>query len=246
VLNAFTSNPNGVSDTDPSNDASLSNYEIEIGGFATKLELLTDCYGQETYWEIEDASSTVVAFGGNTSGIPPGGLQNSGNGDPGAYADNTLIEVTMCLAEGCYDFTIFDDWGDGLEGSASWGCDEDGNYQILNSSGTILGQMQNVAFGNSETINFCVVNNAGINELGNGTLLVYPNPNNGSFTVDMSTLGSGNKTIIVRDVTGREVMKKMTNAATEHVEISGSSSGIYFLDVQLDSTHLIKKITLEK
>jgi hypothetical protein len=231
VLNAFTTNPNGTTDTDPANDASLSNYEIELGGYQTTLELLTDCYGQETYWELEDATSTVIAFGGNTSGIPPGGSQNAANGDPGAYPDNTLIEVTMCLNEGCYDFTIYDDWGDGLEGSASWGCNEDGSYEIVNSSGTILGEMQNVAFGNSETINFCVVNNAGLNSLKDGILNIYPNPNNGSFVVDMNAFGSGTKTIRIRDISGRLIEELISTHSIQEVSISEAQTGIYLIEV---------------
>lgn len=245
VFNAFTSSPNGVVDTDPSNDASLSNFEISIGGYETTLNLETDCYASETYWEIRDVSSALIASGGNTVGIPPGGQQISNGGDPGVYPDETLITVKMCLAEGCYDFTIFDDWGDGLEGSASWGCSTDGDYEIRNSSNTLLASMQNVAFGNSETVNFCVVNNAGLDENSNSLLSVYPNPSNGIFTVDLSSLKSPSNTVVVQDAQGKVLFEKEASSASVKLDITNYAPGIYHLSVNYENGTYRRKLILK-
>lgn len=234
VFNASTSNPNGTADTDPSNDAALRNFEIQTGGYETTLNLNTDCYGQETYWEIRDVSSNLLASGGNTSGIPPGGLNIASNADPGAYSDNTLISVKMCMAEGCYDFTIYDDFGDGLEGSINWGCNTDGDYEIVNSSGTVLGSMQNVNFGNAETINFCVVNNASLEELLQSAMHVYPNPNDGSFIISFEQLDQF-ADVVVMDINGRVIFKDRMEALENTINLNGISRGVYLIEVTIDS-----------
>ena len=155
VFNSSTSSPNGGTDSNPANDAASSNFTTTVGGQPVNLTLTTDCWGYETYWEVVDVTNTVVASGGNTTGIPPGGAQTASPGDAGAYGDETTINETLCLADGCYDFRIFDDYGDGLDGIAS-GCGTNGNYIITDSSGTTLVSMVDAAFGNSDTVNFCL------------------------------------------------------------------------------------------
>lgn len=231
VFNAFTSNPNGTTDTDPSNDAAAGNFDIQTGGFETILNLTTDCYGQETYWEIRDGGNNLINSGGNTNGIPPGGQNVASNSDPGAYADNILINVKMCLAEGCYDFTIYDDYGDGMEGSSNWGCNNDGYYEILNSSGTVLGSMQNVNFGNSETINFCVANNLGISEIENNLIKLYPNPNNGEFIIDLSAFDDQIKQIQILDLNGRLIEQMETIKKEEKINLTNISTGVYHIEI---------------
>ena len=163
VFNAYTTNPNGNADSDPSNDAASSNYTATIGGLPATVTIDTDCWGYEVYWEITDAGGSVVASGGNTALVLPGGDQSAQNGDPGSYASTTTINENLCLAAGCYDFTIYDDWGDGLDGTSS-GCSVDGNYVVTDGAGTILIQMLDVAYGtsadpgNSEIQNFCLQN----------------------------------------------------------------------------------------
>lgn len=72
-----------------------------------------------------------------------------------AYADQTIVTETFCLTPGCYDFTIYDDYGDGVDGTSS-GCSTDGDYTIEDAFGTVLVSMTNASFGNSATHNFCV------------------------------------------------------------------------------------------
>ena len=157
TFNASTSDPNGTTDTEPANDASSSSFNVTLTGQQVTLSLETDCWGYETYWELVDATSSVVASGGNTSGIPPGGAQNAGAGDPGAYGNEVTITENWCLADGCYDFIIYDDYGDGLAGNGQGSCTTDGNFTITDGSGTTLASLQTVNFGNSDTSNFCVL-----------------------------------------------------------------------------------------
>lgn len=196
VFNAYTSNPNGNADSDPSNDASASNYTATIGGLPVTVTIDTDCWGYEVYWEIADGGGSVVASGGNTDLVMPGGDQSATAGDAGAYGNETTINENLCLSAGCYDFTIYDDWGDGLEGTTS-GCGVDGNYQLTDGSGSVLISMQTVNYGNSETQNFCLQNPCNstfdyttVEEQCNGD-------NDGSVTVNFLT---GNSTGATYDI----------------------------------------------
>ena len=154
VFNASTSDPNGNADSNPLNDAGASSYSATIGGQPVTLTLTTDCWGYETAWQLIDATMTVVEEGGNLV-IIPGGGQIANGGEPGAYSDQSVITENFCLAVGCYDFVIYDDWGDGLDGVSS-GCPTNGDYEITDGSMTVLAGMQTLNFGNSETVSFCV------------------------------------------------------------------------------------------
>ncbi|MHC4220618.1 MAG: hypothetical protein ACYSU7_19445 [Planctomycetota bacterium] len=60
------------------------------------VEILTDNYGNETTWELVEQGVGLIASGG-------------------PYPNNTLItvDVDVCSTS-CYDFTIFDSFGDGV------------------------------------------------------------------------------------------------------------------------------------
>jgi PKD repeat protein len=130
-------------DEDLSNDQLVSNFTVIASGNPITLTLDLDCYGSEITWEIVDATSTQVASGGPYTDVPGGEQQ--------------IIQT--CLANGCYDFIIYDSYGDGMYGSQWGGCSIDGNYVITeDASAQVLVQMTatNADFGASATHNFCV------------------------------------------------------------------------------------------
>ncbi len=152
TFNVSTSTPNTVVDTNPANDDAASNYNATIGGELVTLILDTDCWGYETAWQILDGSNAVVQEGGNLS-VVPGGNQGANSGDPGAYSDESTITESFCLAVGCYDLVVYDDWGDGMNGT---GCAVDGFYELTDASSNVLAEMITASFGDSETQNFCI------------------------------------------------------------------------------------------
>ncbi len=157
TFNASTSNPNGNADGNTGNDANASNFTISSGSQIT-LTVNTDCWGYETYWEIlNQGTATVVASGGNSI-VPPGGQQIAQQTDPDAYGNEATITENLCLAVGCYDFVIYDDYGDGMHGSQYGSCTTDGSYTIEDDQANVLAQTiaANADFGNSETNQFCV------------------------------------------------------------------------------------------
>lgn len=91
-----------------------------------------DNYPEETSWNITNSGGQVVASGGTY----------------GSQPDGSTVQITECLDDGCYDFTIFDSYGDGIccgYGNGSYNVSVDG--QTVASGGS---------FGSSETTNFCI------------------------------------------------------------------------------------------
>ena len=145
TITVSTSSPNGSTDQNNSNDIETSNFNIVTNGQVVDLTLITDCYGSEISWSIEEDGT---------------GLQwAEGNGYADVTGGETIIE-NVCLASGCYIFTIYDTYGDGLHGS-QWTCTVDGDYYMEDDSGNNLFSMTaaNGDFGNQATHNFCVTSN---------------------------------------------------------------------------------------
>ena len=93
----------------------FSSNQIEF-----EVEVTTDQWGYEAYWEITEQNSdcgvNTVFFGGNsTVGCSGGGLQMASASDPGAYSNNsTVLSLPFCLdLDSCYTFHMVDDYGDG-------------------------------------------------------------------------------------------------------------------------------------
>ena len=102
------------------------------------LTVFTDAFPQETTWQITDSNGTIVYSGGDDYGPP-------------SSVESRLKEYNhpVPLEDGCYTFTIFDAYGDGLadgvvEGSWSLTCGA-----LVASSG--VGN-----FGASDSTDFCV------------------------------------------------------------------------------------------
>ncbi|MEO1626293.1 MAG: T9SS type A sorting domain-containing protein [Bacteroidota bacterium] len=102
-------------------------------GTNVTVNITFDNYASETSWEITDASGTTVASGGNYG--------NFGNGQS--------IAVTNCLPNACYDFTIFDSYGDGI--CCAYG---NGSYSVVDENGNTLAS--GGVFQFQETTNFCL------------------------------------------------------------------------------------------
>lgn len=120
---------NGVADEDTSNDATVVNVDLgpEIDRNYATVQVRTDQYGVETYWELLDGSGNAIASGGN-----PGIF--TGDVAPGAYSGNTTYNHDVLLpANGCFEFKIYDAYGDGI-------CCEYGNgsFNLVTDEGETL------------------------------------------------------------------------------------------------------------
>ncbi len=105
----------------------------ECNNNLVQITILLDNFPEETSWDIR-SGSTLLASGG-----PYGNV-----------ADRDTISEEVCLPNGCYDFTIYDTYGDGV--CCAYG---PGSYLVsLLADSTILATGGN--FGFTETTNICL------------------------------------------------------------------------------------------
>jgi len=98
------------------------------------LQLGLDDYGSETSWELTDSEGNIIADGS--------GYEDGKNGE--------LIEEELCLSDGCYTFTLYDEFGDGI--CCDYG---DGFFQLLNLDGSVLVASDGL-FGEFVSAEICV------------------------------------------------------------------------------------------
>ncbi|MCB9236030.1 MAG: S8 family serine peptidase [Bacteroidia bacterium] len=99
------------------------------------LTLVLDNYPTETSWELRNSG---------------GGLEASGGGY--SVANSTVVE-TFCLGDGCYDFTIFDSFGDGI--CCAYG---NGSWDLSDASGSLA---SGGSFTSTQTANVCLGGSGG-------------------------------------------------------------------------------------
>ncbi|WP_395063321.1 reprolysin-like metallopeptidase [Flavobacterium sp.] len=84
------------------------------------------------------------------------------------------------------------------------------------------------------------------NQLENFSL--YPNPNNGTFTIQFNSSSSNSIFVGVHDMRGREVYSKTyqnNGVFNENLQLSGLQSGVYLVNIQDGDKKVVKKIIVE-
>jgi len=132
TLYAWTTNPNGQTDQNTSNDQASGTFTVATGGVATLIVRL-DYFGSETTWQITDANNVMLMNGGPYQD----------------YAQGTQHTHNVCLPPGCYTLTFFDTHNDG-QGFTN------GNFRLLDAQGDTL-VYQSGNWGQSSINPFCLV-----------------------------------------------------------------------------------------
>jgi PKD repeat protein len=128
---AFTSNPNGLSDENNSNNQSTSSFVVTSGATLT-LTVVVDFFGAENTWQIRDANNNIMDFGG-------------------PYVNNaqgTVFTESLCLPNGCYSLVFFDSYGDGQSFS-------NGSFTLRDQNNAVL-VTRSGNWGAISTNPFCV------------------------------------------------------------------------------------------
>ncbi len=246
IVNFEISNPNGVSDEEPADNASSSVAVPQSGktaAFAT-VEIMTDNYGDEVYWEVRNSLDEVVMSGGN----PNVGIENIGTGtfpppaSADSYANLTLYTIEVPVdAQDCYTFHMADYYGDGMTEGGGW-------FRLSDNWGNEL------VYGNETYAE--VVNNyngditSDIEDLENVTLLnVYPNPATDFVTVDFDINTKSKVQFVLTDVLGKVVYNTTSTANganSMNIETSNFKAGMYNLTMIVDGAQHSTKLTLVK
>ena len=128
--------PNGEEDVDATNNSMSRTFEYS-NGKQYIIELLTDNYANETSWILTNDADQTIASNGD--------IENA-----------TLYQDVLCLVPGCYTFSVFDSFGDGICGSYG-----DGYFAIIEAD-TKIEIATGCDYGDGTTVDFCVEADEGI------------------------------------------------------------------------------------
>lgn len=219
TFTAETTLPNGQTDNNTSNDGKNISFDLVPPNGSITLNLQTDDWGSETTWEVTDNAQNIVASGG-----PYNDVQNGQS-----------ITENFCLEPGCYNFTIFDSYGDGMSSG------NDGSFSLA-GAGNTYATLSNAAFGTQETHNFCI-QNTGIDESSSIQASVFPNPSSGIFSIQLNS--SGTNTISVFDALGRLIYSKTATDNLVNVNLADNSKGVYLLQIETLQGKALKKLIVK-
>ncbi|MDO7610056.1 MAG: T9SS type A sorting domain-containing protein, partial [Crocinitomicaceae bacterium] len=229
-LNVEVSGPNGNTDENANNNASVVNITIDAvaeTALYVTVSLLTDDYADETYMEIVNSAGDVIWSEGNEEVDG-----NIGTGDFPAPADptsplevNTQYDWNVPLSsQECFTFNIYDYYGDGL-GASQWQ-GTDGDLNLLDNSGSNIYAISAADFGGEESSIFrnLTVN---VNGISSTSFNVYPNPAQESITLETDSDASSSFTIT--DLVGKVYSSGSVLLNKTLINTSSLSSGSYIL-----------------
>ena len=233
TFGASVTNPNGNTDQSPSNDNNNKAFNIPIS-HATSIVTVTiipDRYGAETTWELRDSNGALIASGGpytttGTDGTQPPEISN----------------VNITAFNQCYTFTIIDSYGDGIccaYGSGSYMLEDENNNVIASGNGD---------FGSSEASTFNLTSSLSVEDNDFDAFAIFPNPNNGSFTIKLNSYSNKDITVAVYDIRGRTLFNnayrnKFTFEQT--INISTAQSGMYLVKINDGEREAVKQIIVK-
>ena len=210
--------PNGSTDENTVDNTLVSSaFTIFVETATVNLTLLTDENGFETSWDFKDSNDTILY-----------------SGEIDVYGDETTYNHTFDVPTGgCYSFTIYDLWGDGiccLLGAGSYTL-TDSNSNVIATGGEFLAQ---------ETVSFTTVNTLGTeNYLLDRKITLYPNPATNVLNIKVGTSNSLPDTYKVYNMLGQIVLQQSIGELNDlAVNTSSLSKGMYFIKIATDNASI--------
>ena len=224
TFNASVASVNGGTDQRATNDTASRTFSFPPSTPPTDypyttftLDIVGDRYGSETTWQVTNQAGTVLYNGGPYS-------------DLGSNTTQPLVtNLAMTLpAGGCYTFTIFDAYGDGIcctYGSGSWTVKTNAGATTVGTGGTFT-NVQSTSFTNaslsSDSFNLDAIS-------------LYPNPTNGILNVSVpSEFGTDINYEIFNNI-GQTIEKSKSTNSEFSINTSSMSSGVYFIKLQTEA-----------
>lgn len=232
TLEVTVQNPNGVQDENDADDVSTADIALAPeGDNMLTLTLQLDNWPGETSWEFRNEGGAVIASGDNYS-----------------TPDELVIEE-IDAPLGCNTFTIFDDFGDGLNAS-QWGGFADGFFEIEDSQGNLL--LSGGGEDNFDEVTSIaqVTSVTGLSELSlNNSFSAFPNPATDILTVQYDFAAGEMVTIQLVNGIGQVVMTRaiVSNGVDmEQFDVSSLDAGIYHLNTFVADAYGSKTISIVK
>lgn len=228
-LDFIVTNPNGQTDDNTSDNA--LNIVADLADQVPVQPLIvvvnTDAYGDETSWALEDDAGNVIAQGGQVGGYP----------------SNQQTAIPLSLPGiGCYNFKVFDSFGDGLFGNAS--------VELRTNQGFTVTKVDG-AFGSEASSLFEGINNTSVDESSFiNECTIFPNPFSGSARVSLDLVQADQVSMMLVDFNGKTIKAfdfGHKGAGRHELQISADeiSTGMYFLTVQIGEMQTVRKVTIK-
>lgn len=238
TFNATTIAPNGSLDSNLVNDARSQPFFITLGGEPVDYTLALDCYGSEVTWTLSDSATGLVLYSG------------------GPFSDNfssTLdtLRDQFCLAAGCYRYTIYDSYGDGLDGTSGF-CGRSGDYWMTDAMGNDLVRMTapDGNFGDSAVYYFCLpfIINSQTRLSPIDVFKVFPNPTDGTIYIDLALKELTEVQLELYSLTGQLLQQTNVQGVVSErfeLDLKAYSAGMYFVKLQIGDQTYAKKVVLQ-
>ncbi|MCB0770624.1 MAG: T9SS type A sorting domain-containing protein, partial [Flavobacteriales bacterium] len=225
VLSVGSSAPNGSEDQSPLNDTWTFTFTASVPAAIINLILTLDNYGSDITWHLDSEIGTTLHTGG-------------------PYADfqgGTVDSVAFCLTNGCYTFTINDAFGDGLCCDAG-----EGRYVIRDMQGTEYA-VNDGRFGESNTDDFCLTGVSVAEQEHAQALNVFPNPSDGTFTVDLSRMDVPSHYVLTNAL-GRVIVYGTipTGTTKKTFELGNEAPGLYLITVRHARGRAVQRVVLDR
>ena len=201
---------NGGIDEASSNDIASLEFKgsPETVGKVLKLSIRTDTNPQETTWKIINLTTGETVL----------------EGGPYDEANHMYTETLDITGDGCYDFTIYDAGGNGLDG---------GVYGLKAGSTTIF---SGSTFGESESNEFSYEVTANVEESLDCSVNIYPNPTDGMLNV----VGKGEQIVVVYNTIGQIVFEGICDGLLQ-IDMKHFGAGIYAIKVGNETQRVVVK-----
>lgn len=201
---------NGGIDEASTND--ITSFEFkgspETVGKVLKLSIRTDANPQETTWKIINLTTGEAVL----------------QGGPYDEANHMYTETLDITGDGCYDFTIYDAGGDGLDG---------GVYGLKAGSTTLF---SGNSFGDSESNEFSYEVTADVEENLNYSVSIYPNPTDGMLNI----VSEGEQDVVVYNTIGQIVFESVCDGVLQ-IDMKHFGAGIYAIKVGNETQRIVVK-----
>lgn len=200
------------------------------------VEIELDNWPEETSWDIRNENGSVVASGGPYNG----------------QANQTVTSVENLSNLGCYTFTLYDAYGDGLNGSY-WGNQySDGFYTVTGSDGTVIASGGGDVQFEEESNAF----NASVLSSIEDVVLVesfnmFPNPTVGELNVEFELLETERITVDVYDMVGKIVRSEDLGVlpagyTLRKMDFQMLSNGLYLMNINVGNESIVGRFTVNK
>jgi hypothetical protein len=211
TFTAYISGPDDKTDENNRNDTSSVHF-TSIDGNRVMITLKTDFYAEETSWVLTDTSGAAILMN------PP-------------LISNSVYNTNICLPAGCYDFHLYDAYGDGMCDTTSMKTDT--GYVQISLNNQIIGYANGCSFDSSCVIHFCLDVSVPENSRSNSIFRVYPNPNKGLFSMEYFSNTCSSAEISVFSVYGNLIRNlSIRQGIKKSIDMSWLADGVYFITLK--------------